>query len=62
MIDKYPLLHVVCYSGVQMETMLLITGSRGRSLAAKVAYSEDKAMFKAVSTAIEERLQLNQVT
>ena len=36
--------------------MLLLTGSRGQSLAVEAAYSGDKAMFEAVITAIGERL------
>jgi len=59
---RYPLLHVVCYSGVQVETMLSLKGSRGRSLVAKAAYSGNKAMFEAVSTTIGERLTPEMVT
>ena len=54
--------YVVNYSGVQVETMLLLTGSGGHSLMAYAASSGDKATFKTVSTAIGERLQPEQVS
>ena len=59
---KYPLLYVLCDSDVQVETMLLLMGSRGQSLMAQAAYSGDKATFDAVSTAIGERLEPEQVS
>ena len=56
------LTYVECFSGVQVETMLSLRGSGGKSMVAKAAFSGDKATFEAVLTAIGERLQPKQVT
>ena len=50
-----------CFCGVQVETMLSITGFEGRSLVAQAAFTGDKATFEAVSTALVTRLGSDQV-
>ena len=47
--------------GVQVETMLSITGFEGGSLVAQAAFSGDKAKFEAVTTALITRLPPEQV-
>ena len=47
--------------GVQVETMLSITGFEGRSLVAQAAFSGDKATFEAVTTALVTRLPPEEV-
>ena len=42
--------------GVQVETMLSITGFKGGSLVAQAAFSGDKATFEAVTTELVTRL------
>ena len=49
------------FLGVQVETMLSITGFEGRSLVAQAAFSGDKATFEAVSTALVKKLRPEQV-
>lgn len=49
------------HSGVQVETMLLLGGFMGRSLAAEAAYSGDKATFEVVLTVLREKFQPEQV-
>jgi len=51
--------HISC--DFQVETMLLLTGFKGLSLVAEAAFGGDKATFEAVSTAIQERIQQEQV-
>ena len=58
---KYPLLYVICYSGLQVETMLSLTGFEGQSLAAQAASGGDKSTFEAVSTSLRERLRPEKV-
>lgn len=59
--QKYYLFYVIYYSGAQVETMLLDTGSEGRSMAAQAALGGDKPTFKVMSTAIGEKLEPKQV-
>ena len=49
------------FLGVQVETMLSITGFEGRSLVAQASLSGDKATFEAVTTALVTRLRSEQV-
>ena len=50
------------FLGVQVETMLSITGFEGMSsLVAQATLSGDKAIFEAVTTALVTRLGSNQV-
>ena len=44
------------FLGVQVETMLSITGFKGWSLVAHAAFLGDKATFEAVTTALVTRL------
>ena len=53
------ILHI--FLGVQVATMLSITGFNGRSLVAQAAFSGDKATFEAVTTALVTRLRSDQV-
>ena len=45
------------FVGVQVETMLSITGFEGLSLVAQAAFVGDKATFEAVTTALVTRLR-----
>ena len=49
------------FLGVQVETMLSITGYNGLSLVAVAAFTGDKATFEAVSTALVAKLRPEQV-
>ena len=49
------------FLGVQVETMLSITGFNGRLLVGHAAFSGDKATFEAASTALVTRLRSDRV-
>lgn len=51
----------IYHSGNQVETMLLLVGFEGRSLAAHAAYGGDKATFEALLTVLRQRFQSQQV-